>query len=84
MGQEKLGPGEDSSLDIAPWQAQARSLIAALGIPMQAQGGCWKLGSSGQEFQFPHMEKESKDAKGGHLASQRVPAYGTDFSLTGT
>ena len=51
---------------------------------MQAQGGCWKLGSSGQEFQFPHMEKESKDAKGGHLASQRVPAYGTDFSLTGT
>ena len=47
-GQEKLGPGEDSSLDIAPWQAQARWLIAVPGIPMQGQGGCWKLGSSGQ------------------------------------
>ena len=51
---------------------------------MQAQGGYGKLGSSGQELQLPHVEKESKDAKGGHLASQRVPAYGTDFGLTGT
>ena len=51
--------------------------------PCKDRGAAGSWAAQAKQLQFPHMEKESKDAKGGYVASQRVPADGIDFGLTG-